>query len=116
MAALRLRAGRSRLTRSAAAAGTLIYTIFLSFFLYHTLADRKHAYYFTQYARDVVDVEKFMQIDDPIKYRDWLEYRFLPGMHWKSIDRSTGGTPSIVLVGPPRLRAVRAGKVRSACA
>lgn len=94
------------------AAGTLIYTVFLAFFLYHTLHGRTHAYYFTQYARDVADVDKFMEIDDPIKYRDWLEYRFLPGMHWNGVDRSTGGTPSIIVVGPPRVRAVRAKEVR----
>jgi hypothetical protein len=82
--------------------------IFLSFFLYHTLAGRTHAYYFTQYARDVADVDKFMYVDDPVKYRDWLEYRFLPGMHWNSVGRSVGGTPSIILVGPPRIRAIRA--------
>lgn len=90
-----------------------MYMIFLSFFLYHTLAGRTHAFYYTQYARDVVDVDKFMLIDDPVKYRDWLEYRFLPGMHWNGIDRSAGGTPGIVLVGPPRVRAVRAKTVRS---
>ena len=82
--------------------------IFLGFFLYHTLAGRSHAFYYTQYARDVTDVDKFMQVDDPVKYRDWLEYRFLPGMHWNSVGRSAGGTPSIILVGPPRIRAIRA--------
>lgn len=99
---------------SCCCAGTIIYTIFLSFFLYHTLTGREHAYYFTQYARDVADVDKFMEIDDVIKYKDWLEYRFLPGMHWNGIDRSTGGTPGILVVGPPRIRAVRAKTVRSA--
>ena len=89
-------------------AGTLVYGIFLGFFLYHTLSSRDQAFYFTQYAREISDVDKFMQIDDAVKYRDWLEYRFLPGMHWNSVNRSVGGTPSVFLVGPPRVRAVRA--------
>lgn len=88
--------------------GTIVYAIFLCFFLYQTTADRSHGYYFTQYARDTADVDAFMKIDDAIKYQDWLEYRFFPGMHWNTINRSVGGTASIFVVGPPRIRAVRA--------
>ena len=88
--------------------GTVVYAMFIGLFLVQTLADRNHAYYFTQYARDVVDVAKFMDIDSSVTYVDWLEYRFFPGMHYNSVNRSTGGAASIMLVGPPRIRAIRA--------
>ena len=110
--------------------GTLVYLVFIGLFLYLTLEGRSHGYFFTKCAfaavlplqrcspadsrglradaRDVVDVDKFMKIDNSVTYREWLECRFFPGMHWNSVDRPAGGAASIVLVGPPRIRVVRA--------
>ena len=46
----------------------------------HTLRDRGHAFYFTEYARQIGDVDHFMQIDDGLKYQDWLETAFFPNI------------------------------------
>lgn len=57
----------------------VVYAAFLGTFLYHSVYDRSHAFHFAQYARDVGDVDDFMEIDDLVDYRDWLEHRFSLG-------------------------------------
>ena len=49
----------------------MVYVLFLALFMFHTVHGRPHAYHFAQYARDVGDVDDFMEIDDIIDYKDW---------------------------------------------
>ena len=85
----------------------LNYAAFLICFLFFTTAARTDSYYFGQYVRESAGVQEFMKIKGGLEYRDWLEYHFLPGMHYNSYNRSYNGAAGIFLVGPPRLRAVR---------
>jgi hypothetical protein len=88
--------------------GASMYFIFLMLFSYHTLASRRHGYFFAEYAREVADLEHFMRIRNHADYQDWLESSFFPGMHWNSLGRARGGKPGIALVGAPRMRIGRA--------
>jgi hypothetical protein len=88
--------------------GFIYYLLLLSFFMYHTLGGRDYAFYYTEYAREIGDVEHFMKIDSSLKYQDWLETAFFPNIHYNSVNRSYAGAPGITLIGPPRIRTVRA--------
>ena len=88
--------------------GFIYYFFLLSFFLYYTLGGRDYAFYYTEYAREIADIEHFMKIDSSLKYQDWLETAFIPNLHYNSVNRTYAGAPGIVLIGPPRVRALRA--------
>ena len=88
--------------------GACLYGVLLLLFAYHTLVPRNQAFYFTQYARKIADLDHFMRIDDASKYQDWLESSFFPELYKNSVGRSAGGFAGITLVGPPRIRTVRA--------
>lgn len=59
-----------------------------------------------KFARDSVGVDDFLEIDNTVKYGEWLEYHFFYGLGNISYraDSVTNGT--IVMVGPPRVRQV----------